>query len=63
MVEEIISTDTSSPVCTMSSLKYPNGRFDGAHEEGGVILPDSENRVTKVVKDLIWKMGKNLLTG
>ena len=25
--------------------------------------PDTENQVTQVVKDLVWKMGKNLLKG
>lgn len=44
-------------------LKYPQGRFDLCKPEGGIILDDAENRVTQVIKDILWKLGKNLISG
>ena len=46
-----------------NGLKYPRGRFRQCHPQGGVILDDADNRVTDVVKDILWKIGKSFLTG
>jgi hypothetical protein len=46
-----------------NGLKYPRGRFDQCNPEGGIILDDAENQVTKVIKDMLWKLGKSLITG
>ena len=46
-----------------SALKYPKGRFDQSNPSGGLILMDEENKVTQVVKDMVWKIGASILTG
>lgn len=43
--------------------QHPHGRFKMAAPEGGIILHDEGGQVTKVVKDVIWKIGKSLLQG
>ena len=62
MVEEI-STEAQSPGCESPDQKHANGRFDQAHPEGGVVLLDPENIATKTIKDILWKMGKSILSG
>ena len=65
MVESPSTQPSSSEAgdSSPSILKYPNGRFPLAKAEGGLILDDSENSVTKVIKDMMWKAGKNILSG
>ena len=46
-----------------ATLKYPRGRFDQCKPDGGLILSDAENQVSKVVKELVWKIGKSLIKG
>ena len=42
---------------------YPNGRFTPSAPAGGVLLDDSDNSVTGIVKNMLYKMGANLLKG
>jgi len=62
MAEEI-STEAQSPGCENSDAKHANGRFNQAHPEGGVILLDPESIATKTIKEILWKMGKSILSG
>ena len=42
---------------------HPSGRFNEAYPQGGMILDDSENSMTKTAKNLLYQMGSNLMKG
>ena len=42
---------------------YPKCRYDKSSPSGGIILTDDDNSVTSVVKNMLYKMGANLLKG
>jgi hypothetical protein len=42
---------------------HPTGRFNGAASTGGICMKDKDNMATKVLKDIVGKVGKSIITG
>ena len=42
---------------------HENGRFTGAYPQGGVVLDDEGQGLTKVAKNILYQIGKTLLKG
>ena len=55
MVEENTDADTA--------LKYPKGRYDHSEPAGGCILHDPTNSLNRIIQDILWKIGANIMTG